>query len=248
MWKGSERPVSLTRKKGPLYQQIKKILKDRILHGVYPLGTSIPSEPLLEQEFNVSKMTVRNAVQELSQEGYVEKRSGIGTIVKRNTSFFKLSKGKKFTELLVEEGHKLEKRLLASELVANEAGTDDYDRFGPYCQRIERLYMLDGQPYIHFIHFLTPAALGRGGIGELGADFQSLYDFLEEKDILLENFKDRFFVEPASFETCQLLELPEGEHVLKRLRNSYDGEGLLIEYSIGCYNTQLHHYLVSYDT
>nr|WP_157794204.1 GntR family transcriptional regulator [Paenibacillus donghaensis] len=240
--------VSLKRKQGPLYQQIKKILKDRILHGVYPLGSIIPSEPQLEKEFEVSKMTVRGAVQELAQEGYVQKKSGIGTIVTRNTSFLKLSKGKRFTELLVEEGHKLEKRLLSSELLAYEAGTEEYSRFGPYCQRIERLYILNGQPYIHLVHFLTAAALPFGGAAAMDSDIQSLYDALEEKDIHLENFKDRFFVEPAPPEVCLLLELPQGSYVLKRLRNSYDGDGRLIEHSIGCYNTELHHYLVSYDT
>lgn len=193
MLKGSERRVSLKRKQGPLYQQIQKILRDRILHGVYPLGSIIPSEPQLENEFGVSKMTVRGAVQELSQEGYVQKKSGVGTIVMRNTSYQKLSKGKKFTELLVEEGHKLEKRLLVSELITNDLrGTEEYHRHGPYCQRIERLYILNGQPYIHLIHFLTTEALPGGGAKEMGADIQSLYDSLEENDIVLENFKDRF--------------------------------------------------------
>ncbi|MET3941619.1 GntR family transcriptional regulator [Paenibacillus sp. PvP094] len=239
--------MSLKRKQGPLYQQIQKILKDRILHGVYPLGSIIPSEPQLEKEFGVSKMTVRGAVQELSQEGYVQKKSGVGTIVMRNTSHQKLSKGKRFTELLVEEGHKLEKRVLNSQLVTNDEGTEEYNRFGPYCQRIERLYILNGQPYIHLIHFLAAAALP-GGTQEMNTDIQSLYDSLEENDIKLENFRDRFFVEPAPPEVCQLLEIPTGMYVLKRLRNSYDGEGRLIEHSIGCYNTELHHYLVSYDT
>ncbi|UQZ33562.1 GntR family transcriptional regulator [Paenibacillus sp. PK3_47] len=240
--------MSLKRKQGPLYQQIQKILKDRILHGVYPLGSIIPSEPQLEKEFGVSKMTVRGAVQELSREGYVQKKSGVGTIVMRNTSYQKLSKGKRFTELLVEEGHKLEKKLLASKLIANDDGSEEYDLCGPYCQRIERLYILNGQPYIHLIHFLTADALPDGDAKNIGDDIQSLYDSLEENDIVLENFKDRFFVEPAPPEVCQLLELPPGTHVLKRLRNSYDGEGRLIEHSIGCYNTELHHYLVSYDT
>lgn len=237
----------MKRKQGPLYQQIQKILKDRILHGVYPLGSIIPSEPQLEKEFGVSKMTVRGAVQELSQEGYVQKKSGVGTIVMRNTSHQKLSKGKRFTELLVEEGHKLEKRVLNSRLVSNDEGTEEYDRFGPYCQRIERLYILNGQPYIHLIHFLAAAALP-GGTQEMNTDIQSLYDSLEENDIMLENFRDRFFVEPVPPEVCRLLEIPAGMHVLKRLRYSYDGEGRLIEHSIGCYNTELHHYLVSYDT
>nr|WP_216857445.1 GntR family transcriptional regulator [Paenibacillus tritici] len=238
----------MKRKQGPLYQQIQKILKDRILHGVYPLGSIIPSEPQLEKEFGVSKMTVRGAVQELSQEGYVQKKSGVGTIVMRNTSYQKLSKGKRFTELLVEAGHKLEKKLLDSKLVTNDPGTEEYSRYGPYCQRIERLYILNGQPYIHLTHFLTAAALPGGGTAEIGADIQSLYDSLEEKNIVLENFKDRFFVEQAPPEVCLLLALPPGTHVLVRLRNSYDGEGRLIEHSIGCYNTELHHYLVNYDT
>lgn len=168
MLKGSERKVSLKRKQGPLYQQIQKILKDRILHGVYPLGSIIPSEPQLEKEFGVSKMTVRGAVQELAQEGYVQKKSGVGTIVMRNTAYQKLSKGKRFTELLVEAGHKLEKKLLSTSLVTNETGTEEYSRYGPYCQRIERLYILDGQPYIHLVHFLTAAALPGGGSAELG--------------------------------------------------------------------------------
>jgi len=61
--------VRLSRKDRPLYLQIKNILKERILHGVYPLGMNIPSEPQLEQEFGVSKITVRGAIQELVQEG-----------------------------------------------------------------------------------------------------------------------------------------------------------------------------------
>lgn len=97
--------MRVNRKNGPMYLQIKEILKDRILHGVYAIDTNIPSEPLLEEEFKVSKVTVRNAIKELVQEGYVEKKSGKGTRVIANGSIVKLSKGKRFTELLVEEGH-----------------------------------------------------------------------------------------------------------------------------------------------
>lgn len=70
--------MNVNRKKGPMYLQIKEILKDRILHGVYAIHTNIPSEPQLEEEFNVSKITIRNAIKELVQEGYLEKKSGKG--------------------------------------------------------------------------------------------------------------------------------------------------------------------------
>jgi DNA-binding GntR family transcriptional regulator len=240
--------MTLTRKKGPLYLQLKKIIKERIIEGVYPLGGIIPSEPLLEQEFQVSKMTVRNAVQELAQEGYVEKKSGVGTLVLRNTSYSKLSKGKRFTEILLEEGHRLEKRLLSSGLTDLSQDTEPYALLGPACLKVERLYILDGQPYIHFVHLLTASSLTDEDLAAAEPDMQSLYDLLAGKQITLEYFKDRFSVQAASDETRSLLQLGDGAFVLKRVRHSYDGEGRLMEYSVGYYNTELQPYLVSYDT
>lgn len=237
--------MAITRKNGPLYLQIKKIMKDRILHGVYPLGSHIPSEPQLEREFNVSKMTVRNAIQELYQEGYVDKRSGVGTIVIRNTSISKLSKGKRFTEILVEEGHQIEKQHLSFGWIQPEQGSELYEKFGERCGYIERLYLLDGQPYIHYTHYIS----SRVQLGEEfePSEFSSLYDRIEESQITLEQFRDRFTVAPAQAETERLLGVTQGTPLLKRLRSSYDAEGSIIEYSIGYYNTELQHYLINYD-
>ncbi|REK64962.1 MAG: GntR family transcriptional regulator [Cohnella sp.] len=237
--------MPITRKKGPLYLQIKNIIKDRILHGEYPLGSLIPSEPQLEKEFQVSKMTIRNAIGELAQEGYVEKRSGVGTTVIRNTSFSKLSKGKRFTEILVEEGHIIQKKLLGSGIVVNEAGTLLHRLFGERCFRVERLYMLNGQPYIHYEHYL-PSAVAPNAEAE-GFEIRSLYDFLEENQIDLENFHDRFSVGAASADTGRLLGVAEGTPLLRRIRRSCDAEGRVVEYSIGHYNTELQDYIVNYD-
>ena len=67
--------------KGPLYIEVAESIKSAILNGVYPVGTQIPTENELEQTFNVSKITVRKAIEILSNEGYVEKKSGKGTTV-----------------------------------------------------------------------------------------------------------------------------------------------------------------------
>ncbi|MFB5761572.1 GntR family transcriptional regulator [Paenibacillus medicaginis] len=237
--------MSITRKNGPLYLQIKKIVKDRILHGIYPLGTIIPSEPQLEKEFGVSKVTVRNAVQELCQEGYLEKRSGVGTTVLRNRSLSRLSKGKRFTEILVDEGHRIEKKLLGSEMVTNDVQSKSFQLFGERCLRMERLYLLDSHPYIHYVHYLAPAAVAV--TGDEDANMQSLYDLIEENDISLDRFRDAFTVGTASAATARLLYIPEGSPTLKRIRYSYSVDGHIVEYSIGHYNTELQPYLVSYD-
>ncbi|WJH33626.1 GntR family transcriptional regulator [Paenibacillus sp. CC-CFT747] len=235
--------MSLSRTNRPLYRQIYKIIKDRILHGAYPIGSNIPSEPQLEKEFGVSKITVRNAIKELAQEGYVEPGSGKGTKVIRNTSASKLSKWKRFTELLVEEGHQLQKEWVQAKAIVNQAETECSLLFGERCIRIERLYRLNDVPYIHFTHYLAPRINGL----ETAMDIQSLYEMLEEQNISLGKFRDEFTVAAAPFHVAKQLQLEEGFPVLKRTRYSYEESGDAIEYSIGYYNTKLHPYVVNYD-
>ncbi|TXK83919.1 GntR family transcriptional regulator [Paenibacillus sp. N3.4] len=236
--------MSLSRNQRPLYLQIKNILKDRILHGVYPMGTNIPSEPQLETEFDVSKITVRNAIKELVQEGYLEKGSGKGTTVIRNTSASKLSKWKRFTEVLVEKGHRIHKQLLLAEVVVNESGSQPYELFGERCYRIERLYYLNDVPYIHYTNYLT---MRTTDIQRSDLNAQSLYDLLEEQDITLEKVRDEFTVAPAPAHVEQKLQVSEGTPLLLRLRYAYDEKGELIEYSRGYYHTHMQNYVVNYD-
>jgi len=236
--------MALSRNQKPLYRQIKNIIKDRILHGVYPLGELIPSEPQLEQEFEVSKITVRNAIQELVQEGYLEKGSGRGTKVLRNTSTSRLSKQKSFTEILVEDGHRIRKRLLRAELIRNEEGSEPYRLFGEQCLCIERLYFLDDMPYIHYTHYLT-SRTGDVEADDLGE--QSLYGLLEEQEIALASFRDQFEVSIAPAHVAELLKLEPNTHLLQRSRYSQEPSGDVAEYSVGYYNTAIQRYLVNYE-
>ncbi|WP_413380268.1 GntR family transcriptional regulator [Alkalihalobacillus sp. 1P02AB] len=236
--------MNISRKKGPLYLQIRNVIKDRILHGVYPIGENIPSEIQLEEEFDVSKITVRNAIKELVQEGYLEKKSGKGTKVIRNTSASKLSKGKRFTEVLVEKGHKIKKKVLKSEIVQNEMGSEPYRLFGKECVRVERLYYLNNTPYIHFTHFLS---IELADFDEDDLNDQSLYELLAEHELVLDKFRDEFAVCQSSPHIAELLEIVIDTPLLKRLRYSMDENGEVTEFSEGYYNTNLQLYVVNYD-
>ena len=66
---------------GAFYLDIKKDLLDKILSGVYQQGSIIPNEYELAEIYNVSRPTIRKAVQILVDEGYLEKRKKRGTIV-----------------------------------------------------------------------------------------------------------------------------------------------------------------------
>lgn len=231
--------MKISRSKGPLYLQIKQVLKDRILHGIYPLHSLIPPEPQLEEEFQVSKITVRNAVKELVREGLLETRSGVGTRVIRNESSVQLYRGKRFTELLVEEGHQVQKQLLGMEILHNTPGSDMHQLFGERCYRISRLYQLDGRPFIHYMHYLNAEL----DIRAERLALESLYALIEEQGVELSSFRDEFSVALATEETADLLQVEAGSPLLMRYRYAYDPSDNLMEYSEGYIHTELHRYV-----
>ena len=56
-------------------------LKNDITAGVYPPGERIPGEQALCAAYNVSRVTVRNALEEIVREGLLVRRQGKGTFV-----------------------------------------------------------------------------------------------------------------------------------------------------------------------
>jgi GntR family transcriptional regulator len=67
----------------PLYARVVASLKTEILKGTYPVGTQLPSEDILSDQFSVSRHTVREALRRLRDDGLVVSRKGAGTTVLR---------------------------------------------------------------------------------------------------------------------------------------------------------------------
>ncbi len=65
----------------PLYKQVEELLYGRIKSGTYPLESRIPTENELAEELNVSRPTVRQALDSLSRHGYLTRVKGKGTFV-----------------------------------------------------------------------------------------------------------------------------------------------------------------------
>jgi DNA-binding LacI/PurR family transcriptional regulator len=69
----------------PLYQQVQAVLERQILRQELKPGELIPSESQLCEQFNVSSITVRRALQELVRNGLIYRRPGIGSFVSSDT-------------------------------------------------------------------------------------------------------------------------------------------------------------------
>ncbi|WP_078393146.1 GntR family transcriptional regulator [Shouchella patagoniensis] len=235
--------MKLNRKNGPLYTQIKNILKERILSQVYPVRSLIPPESQLELEFGVSKITVRKAVEQLASEGYVDKRSGIGTTVLDNAAIINMSTGQNFSSHLLQAGKQLSKEVLSiSQQTAPPDSLKHICSIKAYTL-IERLYYLDQKPYIYMVHYIpnTIALSLEPGIYE-----RSLYNALQESGVSFNRFRDEFHVAAPPMAVSKLL-LIEQKPLLVRTRSAYDLHESLIEYSIAYYLTDLHSYVINFN-
>ena len=67
----------------PLYFQLKTILLDAIKQGEYPVDSMIPTEKELSEMFKISRTTVRQAITEMVQEGWLYRIASKGTFVAR---------------------------------------------------------------------------------------------------------------------------------------------------------------------
>lgn len=70
----------------PLYLRIRRIIREKINSGEYTPGAAIPSESDLSQQYNTTKLTIRNAIDGLIDEGLLFRVQGKGTFVTHGLS------------------------------------------------------------------------------------------------------------------------------------------------------------------
>lgn len=234
--------MSVNRKK-LLYLEVAQQIKKDILSGRYPVGSYIPTERELEEMFAVSKITVRNAVEILSNEGYLEKKSGKGTTVLSNRLFNRLSKANSFSSIL-EKQHELKKELMEIDVVDVQNNATLFEAFGESATCLKRMYYLDGEPYITFEHYFPVMSI-KHAINEIESN--SLYKWLALKGFDVAHFSDRFYVVVDVDPMIRKILKLEDQPVLCRERHTENAEGEVVEISYGYYNTDAKAYQIDYE-
>ncbi|MDA0865645.1 MAG: GntR family transcriptional regulator [Cyanobacteria bacterium] len=75
-------PTGLLNKPGlPLYFQLFGLLRDRIIDGDIPVGSTLPTEQRIAEHYSVSRITVREALNYLQQEQFIKKRTAKKALV-----------------------------------------------------------------------------------------------------------------------------------------------------------------------
>ncbi len=146
----------------PKYEQTYRAILKRLKDGRYPIGGRLPTEGELAAQFDVSRVTIRRALEILVQDGFVESRRGSGyrVITLSPASDTCLTS---FTDAMLRAGHEPTSQFLSLDTFApGDLEVSDLPRalFRGSVTRITRLRKVDGKPRMLVMTYL-PAELIR---------------------------------------------------------------------------------------
>lgn len=101
----------------PLYEQIKLELHKKIKAGEYPVLGQLPSEYELAELFKVSRITIRQALHHLSQQGVIFKIPGKGTFVSKPKAHQDITQLRGFAETMSIDGHQILNEVLSIDFI-----------------------------------------------------------------------------------------------------------------------------------
>lgn len=213
----------------PLYQQIKEDIKAAIQEGKYKVKEQIPPEPELSAEYSVSRITVRRAIEELCNEGYLVKRQGRGTFVSTPRIHRKIAGNRlqSFTKTCEASGVEAGAKLLSRQIVPVRQDEASFFRLGPdeLLIYIERLRTADGLP-IFLENLFLPYAQYRSLMNE-DLDDCSFFEVIKRvggKDVY-DTSSRTLEIARASAEQAQKLGVPAGEPLMHMNCYFIDKEG-----------------------
>jgi GntR family transcriptional regulator len=209
----------------PKYLRIHADLQDRITSGRWPAGSALPAQRDLAEEFGVSIMTMRQALQLLADEALIETRHGSGTYVAARYAY-ELGHLSSFANDLAAQGAQITTRVLAAEIVTPAEEVDA--RLGGPGQvlRLRRLRLADGQPLIVQTSYLPASLAGAVASGDLG--HRGLYTMLAEHGLAVARADETITPVTLSPLDARDLDRPPGHPALLSHRVSFTAGGLPI--------------------
>lgn len=224
----------------PLYIQLRDILKGLINGKKLLPGDQIPSENELSATFNISRMTVRQAIQELMREGIVVIRRGEGTFVSAVPHTQMLLKLEGFSSEMAKLGYRSHSRVLSVEQISS---FDSYELAysglgktpGDPLVKIQRVRYVEDTPFALETSFLS-LNTGKGLMESEMAGEISIYNYIE-KELHVRLSRADHVIQPALADssTAEHLEIKTGSPILKIHGTTFSMTNKPIEYLEGIY-------------
>ena len=216
-------------------------LRDQIAEGRLSDGENLPGEQKLAESYGVSRVTVRRALDALSETGLVERRVGSGTTVRTGALTAKRAEMNFHTLMpqLVEMGQSTTARLLsfsysqAPDFVVKAMGLQS----GEQVQIAARVRSADGTPFSHLTTYV-PAGIAMN-YSEDDLAMTPLFKLLERSGVQIEEAHQSVSATLAGPEVAAALDVAVGSALLSLKRIVRDVEGNGVEYLAALYRPDM---------
>ncbi|WP_206026966.1 GntR family transcriptional regulator [Jiella endophytica] len=224
----------------PKHHRVYLVLRQEILEGRHGSSAPMPGEVALAKEFGVSRVTIRTAMERLTQEGIVERMRGRGTFVRERSESPIGASLSGNIENLMALGLRTNVRVVdvqflpAPLAVATEMGIAE----GTIMQRAVRVRSLDGIPFSHLTTWL-PEEIGRSFTREeMGRE--PLLKLIERTGHKVASARQAITAMLATPDVARLLAVQIGEALLSVRRTVFDETGRPVERIFGLYRPDLY--------
>lgn len=232
----------------PLYHQIYLILRERIIEGHYDTKP-LPGELVLAEQFNVSRVTMRRALQDLVKEGLVARGRGKGTFVKPRTESRNSLVGQ--SQLLSASAMRLQAsgdssdlQLITSKRIIPppDIATLLHLPSDAIVEKLIRIRQIEGQPVAHLTSFIPQDLSGRICRRRL-REFPILV-LLEEAGVKVAKARQTISARLADASVAYALGVPVGAPLLAISRVAYDENGRPVQVLKGLYRPDRYDYRI----
>lgn len=225
----------------PYHLQIKEVLEKEIIAGKY--CERIPSELELMERFDVSRSTVRQAVNHLVDEGLLEKKHGKGTFVSFRPVMDWLGSFKTYENIVGDMGMRpYIKPVKAGEISMDENLTKVFGTDKAYL--VKRIRYADDLP-ISIEENYYPLEIG-DKIKDTNWDNIASYSVLQSAGVILWDASQVITARMPTIEEKEWLNLPDHTPVLYIERLNYDTDGQLVEYERSVYRADMYSFVVDF--
>lgn len=215
-----------TRNRPLLPDVIRSELRRAIVEGEFPPGSKLPNEDALCTRFGVSRITLREAVRGLIDDGYVIRRQGAGTFVTQGPTLRNsLDTNFSYTEYLESMGVRAAKQVLeAKRIVAPEDVVGDLNLdAGAEVVQVRRVRSADGKPAIYSVDHLPVDIIDLPrDDGSLGG---SLYKLLAQRGHVVDHARTVLKPVIADGELAALLDVAAGTPLQHLTQVDFDMAG-----------------------
>ena len=217
----------------PFYQSVRKDIEEKIKVGFYKKGEFIPSEGKLESYYNVSRSTIRNAVRDLVDNGYLTIIKGKGTRVTFSKLLSSVPNLISFTEIIQQLGmHDIILEMFVRRIKPNEKVAEKLDiSVDDEVMEFYRVRAVDHEPMTIHHSYIPLKYLGTYE-PELLEEKKSLYLVLRERyGIVIASAMDNIIAKAADSNCAKHLNIRKGDPILHMERVAYDQNDNIVEYS-----------------